>query len=383
MIKDVQRIYNQMSDTLSKQIFMDRLNYSITQDFGYIETMVNHTLRRSAKWLTFYRLLKEKAKHAPMYIFGAGIWANILYQETKEMIPWKAAIDSYPVGKKVGQLPVIAADQLSDMKQQDIIIVISSYKNGQEMAAQIQRAGIPEYRIMDAGKLIYELTEGAIYFDLGQLYPQFSYEAFVDAGCYDGLTAKGFFEWCEKEGYVYCFEPDRKNVETIQRNLFDCTDQYELAEKALWSETKRLCIDARGDYASSVREPDGADTGQITEAVALDDYLAGRQVTFLKMDVEGAEEEVLKGARNTIMQQHPRLAVSVYHKLSDIQTLPELILSYYPGYRLYLRHYSFSDYDTVLYALPLEETGRIHLTNSSVGALREVQASFAGEAECL
>lgn len=117
--------------------------------------------------------------------------------------------------------------------------------------------------------------------------------------------------------------------------------------------------------------------------MALDDYLAGRQVTFLKMDVEGAEEEVLKGARNTIMQQHPRLAVSVYHKLSDIQTLPELILSYYPGYRLYLRHYSFSDYDTVLYALPLEETGRIHLTNSSVGALWEVQASFAGEAECL
>lgn len=352
MIKDVQRIYNQMSDTLSKKIFIDRFNYSITQDFEYIETMVNHTVRRSAKWLSFYRLLKEKAGHVPMYIFGAGIWANILYQETKDLIAWKAAIDSNPAGKKVGQLPVISADRLSELKGQDSIIVISSYKNGQEMAAQLRKAEIPQRRMIDGGKVIYELTEGAIYFDLEQLYPQASYEAFVDAGCYDGHTAKGFFRWCEKEGHAYCFEPDQKNAENIQRNLLDCTDHYELVRKALWSETKRLSIDARGDYASSVREWDGTDTEQITEAIALDDYLAGRQITFLKMDVEGAEAEVLKGARDTIMRQHPRLAVSIYHKLTDIVRLPEQILSYYPGYRLYLRHYSFSDYDTVLYALP-------------------------------
>ena len=352
MTKDVQRIYNQMSDTLSKKIFIDRFNYSITQDFEYIETMVNHTVRCSAKWLSFYRLLKEKAERVSMYIFGAGIWANILYQETKDMISWKAAIDSNPAGKKVGQLPVISADQLSELKGQDSIIVISSYKNGKEMAAQLRKAEIPQHRMIDGGKVIFELTEGAIYFDLEQLYPQSSCEAFVDAGCYDGLTAKGFLGWCEKEGYAYCFEPDQKNAENIQRNLLDCTDHYELIQKALWSETKRLSIDARGDYASCVREWDGSDSEQITEAMALDDYLAGRQITFLKMDVEGAEAEVLKGARDTIMQQHPRLAVSIYHKLTDIVRLPEQILSYYPGYRLYLRHYSFSDYDTVLYALP-------------------------------
>ena len=75
-------------------------------------------------------------------------------------------------------------------------------------------------------------------------------------------------------------------------------------------------------------------------------------VTFIKMDVEGAELEVIKGAKNIIMRQHPRLAVSIYHKIEDIWEIPTLILEYYSGYQLYLRHYSFSYYDTVLYAIP-------------------------------
>lgn len=352
MKEKIQYIYEKLEDTLSKKIYIDRLNYSITCDNSYLENMINMAVRSQVKWNVFCESLKEKAAHSKMYIFGAGIWGNILYQETKDFVPWQAVIDSQPIGKTVGGLSVISLKNLTECDSEEIVIAISSYKNRQEMLFLLQKAGIAQDRIVDAGTVIYQLTEGAIYFDLEQLNPQAAYEAFVDAGCFDGLTTKSFFNWCKTKGYAYCFEPDSKNAVSIQSNLTDYPVRYELVEKALWSGTTELYIDERGDYASSVRESDVSHESQMVVAVALDDHLCGKPVTFIKMDVEGAEAEVLKGAKNTIIDQHPRLAVSIYHKPEDIWVLPELILSYYSGYRFYLRHYSFSDYDTVLYAIP-------------------------------
>lgn len=69
------------------------------------------------------------------------------------------------------------------------------------------------------------------------------------------------------------------------------------------------------------------------------------------MDVEGAEYEALKGAAEIIKNQHPVLAISLYHKPEDVFEIPKLILDIYSGYKLYLRHYSFSRHETVLYAI--------------------------------
>lgn len=87
------------------------------------------------------------------------------------------------------------------------------------------------------------------------------------------------------------------------------------------------------------------------ETLQLDEVLGDRDVTFLKMDIEGAEKEALLGARKTIKRCRPKLAISVYHKPEDIWELPELILDIYPDYELYIRHYSLRDAETVLYAI--------------------------------
>ena len=77
------------------------------------------------------------------------------------------------------------------------------------------------------------------------------------------------------------------------------------------------------------------------------------RVTFIKMDIEGAELESLKGAgRIIIREQKPKLAICVYHKKEDIFDIPEYILSLNPKYKLYLRHYTLGEWDTVLYAIP-------------------------------
>ena len=68
------------------------------------------------------------------------------------------------------------------------------------------------------------------------------------------------------------------------------------------------------------------------------------------MDVEGAELKSLMGARNTIVKNHPRLAICAYHKLEDLYEIPEYILSLVPEYKFYLRHYASNAYELVLYA---------------------------------
>lgn len=77
----------------------------------------------------------------------------------------------------------------------------------------------------------------------------------------------------------------------------------------------------------------------------------GDKVTFIKMDVEGSELESLKGAKNTILRDKPKLAICIYHKPEDMVTIPLYIKELVPEYKLYVRHHSNSWAETVLYAV--------------------------------
>lgn len=86
------------------------------------------------------------------------------------------------------------------------------------------------------------------------------------------------------------------------------------------------------------------------EVDALDN-LVKEKVTFIKLDIEGAEKEALEGAAGIIRRDRPRLAVCIYHKPEDILAIPEIILRMREDYRFYLRQYSIGFAETVLYAL--------------------------------
>lgn len=349
IISSIQQIYNRIADEKSKYIYMDRLNYSLTKDNRFLQDMIDRAVRKNDLWQSFCKQLADSATENEMVIFGAGIWGNILYSETCGFINWKKVIDSNSAGKRVGTLQVTGYKDFMRSYNGETI-VISSFKNQSEMLEQLHKEGIIGERILNAGAVIYELTEKAIYFDLEELTSQEG-EVFVDAGCYDGLTTKSFLEWCGGKGYSYCMEPDMQNISCIKNNLGN-DSRYEIVNKALWSKTMMLSMNAKGNFATSVSEM-GQDNGlPKIKAVSLDDLLEDKTVTFIKMDIEGAEVEALRGAEKVIKKYKPRLAVSIYHKTDDIWAIPKIILQYCPDYKLYLRHYSFSYYDTVLYAIP-------------------------------
>ena len=84
---------------------------------------------------------------------------------------------------------------------------------------------------------------------------------------------------------------------------------------------------------------------------SIDNILQNEKATFIKMDVEGAELESLKGAEKTIKKYKPKLAIAIYHKEDDILSIPQFILECRDDYKFYIRHYTSCNFETVLYAL--------------------------------
>ena len=102
-------------------------------------------------------------------------------------------------------------------------------------------------------------------------------------------------------------------------------------------------------------------SGQITnsgeeqiQVVAVDDFLSNVEnprIDMLKLDVEGAESEVIEGAKKTIGYFNPKLQISVYHKAEDLWSLILQIYELNPYYRFYIGHHKDSIIETVIYAI--------------------------------
>ena len=172
-------------------------------------------------------------------------------------------------------------------------------------------------------------------------------EIIVDCGAYDGSTALQFLEWGRgKVKKVYSFEFDPVNASRCEENLKDYGDKVTLIKKGTWDRDEIFYVKTLGTGSSSINTEGDTEV----HLTAIDNIVKDKKVTFIKMDVEGAELKSLQGAKNTIKKNHPRLAICVYHTREDLYEIPEYILSLVPEYKFYLRHYSSRDWETVLYA---------------------------------
>lgn len=175
-------------------------------------------------------------------------------------------------------------------------------------------------------------------------------EIFVDVGVYDLQNSIDFVQWANK-GYrkIYAFEPDPQCYKRVQEKInkmnSDFSSKIELVNKGLSSANGTLEFPAEykgsGIYEREEMIP--------VEVVSLDSYLSGEEVTFVKMDVEGAEMDVLQGMRETILCHKPKLAVCIYHKYEDIFRISSYLLDLVPEYKFYLRHYNSNETEAVLF----------------------------------
>lgn len=97
-----------------------------------------------------------------------------------------------------------------------------------------------------------------------------------------------------------------------------------------------------------------SDEGLPVECYPIDDLFADQPLTFIKMDIEGAEFDALKGASKVIQRDRPILAICVYHTQNDIWRIPLFIHGMLAEHKLYLRAYEGDGYQTVMYAVPAD-----------------------------
>ncbi len=145
---------------------------------------------------------------------------------------------------------------------------------------------------------------------------------------------------------VYAFEPLSGQIDIIKKR---CTEHewqnVEIINAAAWV-LKDLLHFQENTTGSTVCSSGSS----VVQAIDIDTIVGDEHVTFIKMDIEGAELQALQGARNTILKNKPTLAICVYHKVWDFIDIPLYIISLNPGYRFYLMHYSSMCTETVLYA---------------------------------
>ena len=89
--------------------------------------------------------------------------------------------------------------------------------------------------------------------------------------------------------------------------------------------------------------------GDSTIQVRRIDDLGLRKLTFLKMDIEGAELDALVGAERLIVKHKPKIAIAAYHKPDDFREISRIVLHMNPGYKMSLRHYTEGWSESVLY----------------------------------
>ena len=172
---------------------------------------------------------------------------------------------------------------------------------------------------------------------------------FVDCGAYDGDTLRDIPMQTLQS--VAAFEPDMENFHALVTSTQSSPFQMNAVKVLLWpcgvwNKSTKLKFNAAQTSSSHIDES-GND---IIQVVALDDVLQQFAPDFIKMDIEGAEVEALKGARSLIEKHHPALAICIYHKPAHLWEILQLIDSWNCGYEFYLRAHGFSGADTVLYS---------------------------------
>lgn len=137
-----------------------------------------------------------------------------------------------------------------------------------------------------------------------------SYDTFIDIGSYQGFYSV-FGKKISPESEVHCFEISPENVEKLKDNIEanNLSGQIYINEYGLWSKEKTTTAKLSDNGKSKVK----TGTSQI-KLKTLDSYIYSERLEpdLIKLDVEGAELEVLKGSSKTLEEFKPDILLELH-----------------------------------------------------------------------
>ena len=164
---------------------------------------------------------------------------------------------------------------------------------------------------------------------------------FIDIGAYTGDTYLSMSSTYKEMIKYFAYEPSTENfnklLSTLSSQKMDNSCEIQCKNYAL-GESNGFIEMGKSDGEFGIVDNNNSSNSQKIRVKQLDDEnisVSGKLV--IKMDVEGAELSVLKGAKKIIKEYHPIMAICVYHKYQDIYELPKYIVDLGVEYRFVLR----------------------------------------------
>ena len=198
------------------------------------------------------------------------------------------------------------------------------------------------------GKLQY-LTE--IFTDKDEIFKILDLgknESYLDLGAYRGDTVQEFLHYTNGHyQHITALEPDKKNFRKLKEYAGNFPNT-QLWNMGIWDSDGYVDFEDSTGRGSSVQT-----TGSQKIAVTkIDTLYQIQRVSYIKIDVEGAEKQALTGGISTLKRDKPKLDLAMYHRSEDIFTLPLLVHEIDPDYKIYLRqHPHIPAWDFNLYAI--------------------------------
>lgn len=163
-----------------------------------------------------------------------------------------------------------------------------------------------------------------------------SNESYLDLGAYRGDTVEEFLHYCGgKYEEIIALEPDRRTFKKLCDYLSDIPASTAI-QKAAYRESGTVLFNGKAGRQSSV-----GDKGEKIETVTVDELYRNKKVSYIKMDVEGAETAALDGAVSTLKVQKPKLNIALYHRSGDIFNIPLKIVQINSEYSFRLRRHPY------------------------------------------
>jgi FkbM family methyltransferase len=124
-------------------------------------------------------------------------------------------------------------------------------------------------------------------------------EVFVDCGAFNGDSIDGFMRALARNDAgpperIFAFEPDTETFALLQKNT-SSLPQCLCLPNGVWHEKTSMYFNASNSLSSSIDDESGA---LKVDLLTIDEVTAGHDVSFIKMDIEGAELAAFKGAQN-------------------------------------------------------------------------------------
>ena len=181
------------------------------------------------------------------------------------------------------------------------------------------------------------------------LWDKNAYRRSIICGAYNGDTAITMIKNVSCIDMLLCLEPDPANFDELKKNVQiykNLIPHLRLLPLGVYDKCVQMKFSANKNSNSVI-----SDVGDmLVQCIALDECLEDIAPTFISMDIEGAEMLALKGMKEIIKKNHPKLAISVYHSPEHLWEIPLFLRSLVPEYKFYLRNYTSFSSETVLYA---------------------------------